>query len=218
MIELSTRVHALNLVSENPDWKVLDLGSGADGVKVANTYADIENLKDNFPGKRFVQTEASTTPFEDKEFDFVFAIHIAEHVSDPFLFCSELTRIGKRGFIEVPTPFFDNLVVGNSNPPPHGHVWWITFDNIKKEIVFKQRYQIVQEMAVPADTTFLLPFFRDSMVTEMYWENTIELRKDESVFEWTSGNNSDSPRVVDLRGKTIPSNVSAWRPALFRNT
>ena len=54
--------------------------------------------------------------------------------------------------------------------------------------------------------------------TEMYWENTIELRKDESVFEWTSGNNSDSPRVVDLRGKTIPSNVSAWRPALFRNT
>ena len=110
MVELSTREHALNLVAKNPEWNVLDLGCGIDGIKAAHVYADVENYTNNYPEKRFVQTSGSKTPFKDKEFDFVFSLHIAEHVLDPFKFCEELTRIGKRGFIEVPTPFFDNLV------------------------------------------------------------------------------------------------------------
>ena len=211
MVDLSTREHALNLVSQNPDWNVLDLGCGTDGIKVANVYADIEDQTQHYPGQRFVLTDGATTPFKDEEFDFIFSLHIAEHIKDPLSFCNELARIGKRGMIEVPTPFFDNLVVGNSNPPPHGHVWWVTFDNITKEIVFKPRLQVVAEMATPSDTTILLPFFRESMVTEMYWENTIELRQDESLFQYIAGN-SDAPRIVDLRGKNIPSHVAPWRP------
>ena len=211
MIRRSTREHALELVGSNKNWKVLDLGCGRDGIKLANNYADIENYISDYPNNRFVQTEASDTPFGDKEFDFVFSLHIAEHVSDPYKFCKELTRISKRGFIEVPTPFFDNLVVGNSNPPPHGHVWWVTFDDIKNEMVFKPRLSIVDEMAIPADTTFLIPFFRDSMVLELYWEDTIELRQEDSFFSYTAGN-SDPPKIIDLRGKKIPKNLRKWRP------
>ena len=66
-------------------------------------------------------------------------------------------------------------------------------------------------MATPSDTTILLPFFRESMVTEIYWENTIELRQDESLFQYVAGN-SDPPRIVDLRNKKIPSHVTPWRP------
>ena len=211
MIKRTTREYALELVESNKDWNVLDLGCGRDGIKLANSYADIENYVSDYPGNRFVQTEASETPFKDKEFDFVFSLHIAEHVSDPYKFCKELTRISKSGFIEVPTPFFDNLVVGNSNPPPHGHVWWVTFDDIKNEMVFKPRLSIVDEMAIPADTTFLIPFFRDSMVLELYWEDTIELRQEESYFSYTAGN-SDPPKIIDLRGKKIPNNLRKWRP------
>ena len=211
MIDLSTREYALDLVSKNPDWNVLDLGCGADGIRLANVYADIEDRKDSYPDNRFVQTEACNTPFEDKEFDFVFANHLAEHVADPSVLCAELTRISSRGYIETPTPFFDNFVLGNSNPPPHGHVSWVTFDSVKKEIVFRPRFQIVAESAIPADTTFLLPFFRDSMHTEMYWEDTIEFRIDEAIFSYTAGN-SDEPRIVDLRGVKIPPNTKSWRP------
>ena len=35
MVELSTREHALNLVAKNPEWNVLDLGCGTDGIKTA---------------------------------------------------------------------------------------------------------------------------------------------------------------------------------------
>jgi SAM-dependent methyltransferase len=211
MVELTSREHMLAMVADNPDWSVLDLGCGADGIQLANTYADYEDRTQSYPNNRFVKTDACNTPFEDKEFDFVFAIHLLEHIPNPSDICSELMRIGKRGFIEVPTPFFDNFVLGNSWEPPHGHVKWVTFDNVKKEIVFKPRYQIVAESAVPADTTFLLPFFRDSMHVEIYWENTIDFRIDEPIFSWTSGN-SDAPHVVDLRGKKIPSNAKPWQP------
>ena len=111
-------------------------------------------------------------------------------------------------------PFFDNLVVGNSNPPPHGHVWWVTYDDVTNEVVFKPRKAIVEEMAIPADTTFLLPFFRESMILELYWEDSIDIRLDDPVFSYVAGN-SDSPRVVDLTGKVIPSKVQKWRPKLL---
>ncbi len=214
MIKRSRREHCLQLCEQNPDWNTLDLGCGRDGIKLVNVYADIENYESDYPGKRFVQTVANDTPFEDKEFDFVFCNHIAEHVTDPAAFCKELVRISKRGFIEVPMPFFDNLVVGNSNPPPHGHVWWVTFDDVTNEVVFKPRKAIVEEMAIPADTTFLLPFFRESMILELYWEDSIDIRIDEPVFSYVAGN-SDAPRIVDLTDKVIPTSVQRWRPKLL---
>jgi SAM-dependent methyltransferase len=212
MVELSSREYALGLVSNNPDWNVLDLGCGSDGIKLAKVYADIEDRKGDYPNNQFVQTEACNTPFRDKEFDFVFALHLVEHILNPADICLELMRIGKRGFIEVPTPFFDNFVLGNAKPPPHGHVSWVSFDNIKKEIVFKPRFQIVAESALPADTTFLLPFFRDSMITEIYWEDTIEFCVSEARFSFTAGN-SDPPRDIDLRGKEVlASKIRPWKP------
>ena len=114
MVELTSREHMLAMVADNPDWSVLDLGCGADGIQLANAYADYEDRTQSYPNNRFVKTDACNTPFEDKEFDFVFAIHLLEHIPNPSDICSELMRIGKRGYIEVPTPFFDNFVLGNS--------------------------------------------------------------------------------------------------------
>tara|TARA_R110002020_G_scaffold225566_1_gene435629 strand:+ start:701 stop:1444 length:744 start_codon:yes stop_codon:yes gene_type:complete len=212
MIELSSREHVFEMVKNNPEWNVLDLGCGSDGMKLANVYADIVDRKGDYKDdKKFVQTEACNTPFGDKEFDFVFALHLVEHIPNPADIIAELVRIGKRGFIEVPTPFFDNFVFGNGNPLPHGHAHWVTFDNVKKEIVFKPRIQVVAQSAAPKDTTFLLPFFRNSMITEIYWENTIEFRVEELKFSYEAGN-SDPPKIVDFGTEHPPKTLRPWRP------
>ena len=202
MVELSSREHVFEMVANNPEWNVLDLGCGPDGMKLANVYADIEDRKKSYPNNRFVQTEACNTPFEDKEFDFVFAMHVVEHIPNPADILSELVRIGKRGFIEVPTPFFDNFVLGNSYPLPHGHATWVTFDNVKKEIVFKPRIEVAAPCALAPMTTFLLPFFRDSMITEMYWESSIEFRVGESKFSFDFGNSNPSA-VIDFAANLL---------------
>ena len=108
----------IKMIKGNPNWNVLDLGCGTDGWKCANMYCDVVDCTKHYSEGVFVQSEGDKTPFADKEFDFVIATHIAEHVPDPKKFMAELMRISKRGYIETPTPFFDNLVVGNGNPIP----------------------------------------------------------------------------------------------------
>jgi len=49
-------------------------------------------------------------PFKDKAFDYVIACHVLEHSSDPARFLSELQRVSKAGYIEVPNAFMERIV------------------------------------------------------------------------------------------------------------
>ena len=50
-------------------------------------------------------------PFKDKEFDYVILSHVLEHVPEPFNLKKEIERIGKAGYIELPTKLNDNMVL-----------------------------------------------------------------------------------------------------------
>lgn len=60
-------------------------------------------------GKPLFLLEDSRLPFKDKVFDYLICSHVLEHV--PFdeltLFASELSRVAKRTYIEVPRPAYD---------------------------------------------------------------------------------------------------------------
>ena len=97
-----------------PSDKVLDVGSGSIPFHLANHLVDITIENDNFgragvafkhiDGIPIYECNLERLPFEDNEFDFVYCSHVLEHVNDPDKACSELMRVGKRGFIESPTP------------------------------------------------------------------------------------------------------------------
>lgn len=48
-------------------------------------------------------------PFRDQAFDFVIASHVLEHSTDPEAFLSELQRVARAGYIEVPDAFMERL-------------------------------------------------------------------------------------------------------------
>ena len=47
--------------------------------------------------------ERAPWPFSDQQFDFVICSHTLEDIRDPLWVCTEMIRVGKRGYIEVPS-------------------------------------------------------------------------------------------------------------------
>lgn len=68
-------------------------------------------------GQVLLNYDGDSMPFYDKEFDYVICNHVLEHVDDPVSFCQELSRVGKRGYLECPS------IVGEFLFPKDSHKW-----------------------------------------------------------------------------------------------
>jgi SAM-dependent methyltransferase len=93
-----------------PGSVVLDIGSGAYPLPLATILTDryIEKTQHRheqivIDQRPFLISDINYLPFEDNCFDFVYCSHLLEHVDNPLCACSEIVRIGKRGYIETPT-------------------------------------------------------------------------------------------------------------------
>lgn len=97
-----------------PNDLVLDIGSGGWPFKRANHLADkypdqtthrMETMvRDQRP---FFEVDLERLPFADHAYDFVFCSHVLEHLDNPGQALRELMRVGRRGYIEVPTRLSD---------------------------------------------------------------------------------------------------------------
>lgn len=67
--------------------------------------------------------DAEAMPFADQVFDYAICSHVLEHVHHPDRVVSELTRVAKAGYIEVPEAASAKIVDFPS------HLWWVTFED-----------------------------------------------------------------------------------------
>lgn len=65
--------------------------------------------------KPIILYKGNVLPFEDNEFDYVICSHVVEHVNDLDQFISEINRVGKSGYLEYPTIYYDYVY----NIPEH---------------------------------------------------------------------------------------------------
>lgn len=118
-----------------PGDSVLDIGSGQDPFPLATHLADryeektshrtnTELVRDERP---FTPCNIEDMPFQDKQFDFVYATHVLEHVDSPAKACRELMRIARRGYIETPTRTSD--IMFNHLYLKDHHKWHINLVN-----------------------------------------------------------------------------------------
>ena len=159
-----------NILSQNSDWKILDVGCGFRANKYASVIADIQDLSKFYKDKKFIKIGGKKLPFKDKEFDFVIASHVIEHVEEFDFFLKELERISSKGYIELPTRLGDNLVFENKKD----HIWWFTFDDIKNLLIASKRRQLVSPFLSVASGKLFEEMFRESLVIELIWENKVD--------------------------------------------
>ena len=170
MLKRTNKKFVEDYLSKKKDWKILDIGCGYTANKYSNHVADTQDFSHLYRDKKFTLIKDKKLPFSDKEFNFVIASHVLEHVEEIEFFIKELERVANSGYIEVPTRLEDNLVDVNEK----AHIWWINFDDINNSLLITKRKQVVEPFLSVSTVQNLRNFFRDSLVTEIFWENKID--------------------------------------------
>ena len=166
-----------NILSKNSNWKILDIGCGYKPNKYASVIADIQDFSTIYKGKIFIKIDNKKLPFKDKEFDFVIASHVIEHVEDLEFFLKELERISSKGYIELPSRLGDNLVFENKED----HIWWCVYDDINNQILVSKKNQLIDPFITVSTAKLLEKLFRESLVIELAWEEKIDYKIDNEI-------------------------------------
>ena len=171
MLKRTSLNYVNSVIDKNPDWKILDIGCGYSAHKKATIIADTQDFTSFYKGKKFIVIKEKNLPFKDKEFDFVIASHVIEHVEDFEFFIKELERISTKGYVELPSRLGDNLVFENVND----HKWWFSYDDVNDQLVVSKKNQLIDPfITVSTSRNFFEKIFRESLVIELAWEEKIE--------------------------------------------
>ena len=172
MLKRTTINFVNDTFSKNENWKILDIGCGYRAHKSASVIADIQDLSNFYENKNFIQITEKKLPFKDKEFDFVIASHVIEHVDDFEFFIKELERISSKGYIELPSRLGDNLVFENKND----HIWWFYFDDTTNKLIVSKKNQLIDPFITVSTAKLFEEIFRESLVIELAWEEKIDYK------------------------------------------
>ncbi|MHC5610274.1 MAG: methyltransferase domain-containing protein [Nostoc sp.] len=110
-------------------------------------------------------------PFDDNFFDFSICSHTLEDVRDPLYVCSELIRVSKRGYIEVPSRLIEScrglesdVLVGLSH-----HRWLVDISDNHVEFLMKY-HMIHQEFQLSFPPSFAKKISPDETIAFLFWD------------------------------------------------
>ena len=177
MLNRTSIKHLNSIIKENQKWKILDVGCGYRAHPKASVIADVQDLSNYYKERKFIKINEKKFPFKDKEFDFVIASHVIEHVEDFEFFIKELERVSSKGYIELPSRLGDNLVFENKTD----HVWWFLYDDVNNKLIASKRNQIIEPFITVSTGKLFEKIFRESLVIELMWEEKIDYQIDNSI-------------------------------------
>ena len=195
MLKRISKKHINKVIKENPKWKILDIGCGYRAHPNASVIADVQDLSKYYKDRSFIKINEKILPFKDKEFDFIIASHVIEHVEDLEFFIKELERISSKGYIELPSRLGDNLVFENKTD----HIWWFIYDDINNKLLTSKRNQIIEPFINVSTGKLFEKVFRESLVIELVWDKKIDYQIDNSIQE----NNAEKISFLKILKKYI---------------
>ncbi len=172
---------------------VLDIGGWADPFERADWVIDqspyetrgyYERMGWRAPGDREPERFSADTwitrdlcekeryPFDDDQFDVVICSHTLEDLYDPMWVCSEINRIGKAGYIEVPSRLEEQTwgVEGPYAGYAHHH-WMVDVEGSHLDFVFKA-HDLHASPDFYFPEAFLDQLSREDRVQRLWWEGS----------------------------------------------
>lgn len=207
---------------------VLEVGSGGNPYTRANVLLDAYEatrerhwvpLKVDRP---LVLGFVERLPFKDNAFDFVIASHVLEHSAHPEQFISELQRVAKAGYIEVPDAFMERI------NPYTDHRLEITCRN-DKLIIRKKPSHIVEHETVALYEHRVKPFLTRELIPKRpfafhvryYWNGKIDYTvvNPDTDASWVAESDTTSPNVpvVSIKARVQRFVLDGARSVLSQN-
>lgn len=118
-------------------------------------------------------------PFDDKSFEFVYCRHVIEDMYNPFPLIREMSRVGKAGYIETPSPIAELCRGVDGGSPPyrgyHHHRFIVWVQDGQLRLVSK--YPMVEYLAQD-DARFVKLLLRDATNwnTCFLWKHVINVK------------------------------------------
>ena len=146
-LQILARMYVRRWCGSHDGRTVLDVGSGHRPHEDATHLVDLLPEDDTERGKPIkrhgrplVAATLEALPFKNHTFDFIYACHVLEHVRDPAAACRELMRVGRSGYIETPSPFYEQ---GYHFPDPSRRGWsfhrWFVFLDRNQTLIFEPK-------------------------------------------------------------------------------
>jgi hypothetical protein len=216
--------NANRLLREIPDGaRVLDVGGGAAPFPRADAVIDALpfdalgagshgnihqrlGIPPRYTRESWIQADLCRRepwPIEDKAFDFVVCSHLLEDIRDPIWVCSELCRVGKAGYVEVPSRV-EEQSKGVENPRHCGyyhHRWLITRGGDGLE--FRHKPHSLHSFK-SATVTHLRPWRRINplhAIVSLDWKDHFEARE---VLEFSEDAVVDELSAFAARARGLP--------------
>ncbi len=231
-----TETPLLDILKTIPDsFKVLDVGAAYAPTKRADVVIDIVpydnvhwnqakgNSKERFSKDTYVQHDICSRelwPFYDKQFDYSICSHVLEDIRDPLWVCSEIIRVSKSGYIEIPSRIYEQtfgIETKKLTGAAH-HRWIIDLVDGKIRFTFKYfyvYYRVLNKMrkASKKDDLVLRIEWRDSFD---YFENWLNSGKE--IFEYFLERPITQKEMWRIYRKTQRGNVIVRWLKYFKNT
>ena len=121
-------------------------------------------------------------PFPDKAFDFVVCSHTLEDIRNPIQACHEIIRVGKRGYIEIPSRLLESTIGVESNRYTgfYHHRWLIDVvdEGPGTEMVFQFKPHCIHEsFRYHLPRRFIRGKSLDELSTWFFWEGEFKFRE-----------------------------------------
>lgn len=165
--------------------KVLDVGPGHAPFKRATHSVDFVDVPGAVNLKK-CDLANEPLPYGDKEFDFVYCRHLLEDSWNPFGICREMQRVGKRGYLETPSPIAElGRGVDGGSPPFRGfhHHRWIVW-LFGSELRFISKYAFLEYCRFDEDAIDKLLAQDRYWNTYYLWSDTINVVHRQSPLDY----------------------------------
>jgi hypothetical protein len=220
---------------------VLDIGGASAPLKRGDVMIDlvpfnlIQMDKAKGPGtlkiteKSYIQHDICSRepwPFADKTFDFSYCSHVLEDIRDPLWVCSEIIRVSKAGYIEIPSRLYEttfNIEVKGLSGATH-HRWVI--DTIEKDgkrtLRFTFKYMHIHSRILNTSTRKYSK--TDDEVLRLEWKDSFLffenwLNSGKEIFEYYLNRPISENEKWKIYRKISPNNiVSRWLRYLKKTT